>query len=109
MSLALAHERRLYPRRAVTKPCKLRDPLRLSFAAGVTHDVSPRGVRVEVRRERPYAVGDRIDVGVQWAEAGVLSAGSLAPGVVRRIDHAEPGRQIIAIEIAPSTPAVAAA
>lgn len=109
MSLTFAHERRLHPRQAVTKPCKLRDPLRLSFATAVTHDVSPRGLRVEVRRDRPYAVGDRVDVGVQWTHGGVLPTSSMTPGVVRRVDHTEPGRQIIAIEVAPNTPAVAAA
>lgn len=109
MTLAFAHERRLHPRQAVTKPCKVRDPLRLSFVTAVTHDVSPRGLRIEVRRDRPYVVGDRVDVAVQWTPGGVLPTASMMPGVVRRVDHTEPGRQIIAIEVAPNSPAVAAA
>ncbi len=108
MTLAMSHERRLHPRNAVTKPCKLRDPLRLSFATGVTHDVSAGGVRVEVRRDRPYAVGDRVDIAVQWAHGTILTGSTMAQGVVRRVDHNEPGRQIIAIETS-RRPAVAAA
>ena len=108
MTLAMSHERRLHPRNAVTKPCKLRDPLRLSFATGVTHDVSAGGLRVEVSRNRPYAIGDRVDIAVQWSHGTVLTGSNMARGVVRRIDHADEGRQIIAIEVAPQAAAAAA-
>jgi len=108
MTLSMSHERRLHPRESVTKPCKLRDPLRLSFATGVTHDVSASGARVEIRRDRPFALGDRVDIAVQWTHGAVLSGSGMSQGVVRRIDHAEPGRQIIAIEVAPKATAHAA-
>ncbi len=108
MTLAIAHERRLHPRQAHTKPCKLRDPMRLSFASGVTHDVSAGGLCVEVQRERPYAVGDRVDVAVQWATGAVIASSSMARGVVRRVQDTAPGKQIVAIELAPASSAAAA-
>lgn len=96
------------PEKRRHKALQTQGSLRLSFATGVTHDVSAGGVRVEVRRDRPYAVGDRVDIAVQWAHGTVLTGSTMAQGVVRRIDHNEPGRQIIAIETSPR-PAVAAA
>jgi hypothetical protein len=77
--------RRLHPRHAVGLECKLRRPSVPRYDSARTGDVSAGGAMLEVRAARPIAVGETLDVAVNWADRPLLAAGDLVRARVVRV------------------------
>lgn len=79
-------ERRRTPRQVVSRPCKVLDVASARFSEGRTIDASDCGALVEVRGARPLRVGDRVRLGIDWREAGVVAFEDLVPARVVRVE-----------------------
>jgi acyl dehydratase len=91
-------DRRRHPRQPVEKLCKVYDPVSRRYAAGCTKNVSPCGALVAVQWARPLAVGDAIDVVVDWTGKRLLPADAMIRGRIARTDASAGEVQVIAVE-----------
>ncbi|HZW09171.1 MAG TPA: PilZ domain-containing protein [Phycisphaerales bacterium] len=91
-------ERRRHERRPVERACKLIHPSSLRYLAARTRDLSSGGALLELPAERPLAVGDRVDVLVDWDSRGLVSRGSTVGATVVRVGDSGPERQSVGVE-----------
>ncbi len=81
-------ERRRHERLEIKRPCKVLHAPTLRYMAAKTCDLSPGGAMLELSHHRPLAIGDKIDVLVDWDQSGVVSRQmTVAATVVRLGEH----------------------
>jgi len=91
------NDRRQHTRWSMVRACKLRRSPSLTFEAARTRDVSPGGARIITMGTKLYAIGDRIELAVAWADEAVVNQDSLIVGRVVRAIPADSG-QMLALE-----------
>jgi hypothetical protein len=109
MSLPEMSDRRIHPRHAVLRHCKVRDARTASFAAGQTADYSLGGALIRVDRARPYGPGDELDLVVSWDDRPVVSSQNLIRAKVRRVTPIDHHHQAVALEFVREASAALAA
>lgn len=91
-------ERRKHERRDLKRPCKILHTPSFRYMAAYTCDVSQGGAMLELSQHRPLAVGDKIDVLVDWNEQGLVSQQAMLPARVVRLDRREGLRQRVGVQ-----------
>lgn len=90
-------ERRRHERRELARPCKVLHTPSFRYMAARTCDVSPGGALLELSQHRPLAVGDPVDVLVDWAQSGLVTQQAMLRATVVRLGKHEGLRQQIAV------------
>lgn len=91
-------ERRRHERREFERPCKVLHAPTLQYMAAETCDLSRGGALLELSHHRCLAVGDRIDVLVDWEERGLVSRSGMMPATVVRLGERDGLRQRVGVE-----------
>lgn len=107
--MVLTAERRAEERRAVARPCKVFRRSTLRFVAARTVNCSRQGVLLDLAEERPFTLGETVEIAVAWSPRPLLEAASLIPATVVRVGPASGEGQRIALRLAEPAEAVAAA
>lgn len=102
-------ERRRHERRELKRPCKVLHAATFRYMAAYTCDVSPGGAMIELSQHRPLAIGDQIDVLVDWNEQGIVSQQAMLPARVVRLGEHEGLRQRVGVQFDREQALVAAA
>lgn len=89
-------DRRRHSRRPLVTACKVRDSA--GFTAGYTADLSAGGCRFTTDRDRVFAQGQEVRVGIALHDGAVLEERAMLPGRVRRVRTLEGGEQEVAVE-----------
>lgn len=113
LRLTASHDdRRNHKRFDVARQGKVFRRLTQQFAPITTRNLSFGGALLEVAADRPFVVGEIIDVGVAFNDSPVVNSQNLVHSVVIRVDppaSPESTRQTIAVRyINPATLVVAA-
>lgn len=90
-------DRRGSPRQPIDLGCKVFHHASLRFQAGRSVDISSTGALVEIALGRTLAVGDRVDVAIDWTRCGLLASESLVRGRVVRAQRRPGGFQRLAV------------
>ncbi|VAX42459.1 hypothetical protein MNBD_PLANCTO03-1242 [hydrothermal vent metagenome] len=90
-------ERRRHERIEIKRPCKVLHNPTLRYMAAKTQDLSPGGAMLELSHHRPLAVGDQIDLLVDWDETGIVNKQTMLAATVVRVGESEGLRQRIGI------------
>lgn len=90
-------ERRAFVRLAIDRPCKVRRHS-ARFEQAHTLNVSTGGALLELRTPRAVTIDERLSVAVAWDDSPVLAHQALLPARVVRVDIADDGRQVVAVE-----------
>jgi hypothetical protein len=99
-------ERRRHSRTAVERSCKLLHAPTLRYLSARTCDLSPGGALIELWHERELAVGDRVDVVVDWAARGLVNRGAMVGATVVRLGERDGARQRVGVRFDRPEPAV---
>lgn len=91
-------DRRVYPRLSAERTCRVFRPSFNSFGSGRTQDYSAGGALVQVTTPRPIALGESLDVHIEFKLAAVLSAGSMIRATVLRVRPNADGTQLVAVK-----------
>lgn len=90
-------ERRQHERLEIKRPCKLLHARTLRYMAAKTRDLSPGGAMLELSHHRPMAIGDHIDLLVDWDETGIVNTQTMLAATVVRLGVPEGLRQRVGI------------
>lgn len=90
-------ERRRHERAAVERPCKLLHAPSLRYLSARTRDLSPGGALLELSRQREIAVGDRVDVLVDWAARGLVNRDAMLRATVVRLGERDGDYQRVGV------------
>jgi len=93
-------ERRRHARLEIKRPCKVLHNPTLRYMAAQTQDLSPGGAMLELSHHRPLAVGDQIDLLVDWDETGIVNKQTMLAATVVRVGACEGLRQRVGITFA---------
>jgi len=94
---APTQERRTHKRFSIARPGKVHRANTALFAPARSRDLSFAGALLEVESERPFAVGEVLDIGIALKNATVLPTRNLARGIVVRSKASGENKQIVAI------------
>lgn len=90
-------ERRRHERWEIKRSCKVLHSPTLRYMAAKTRDFCPGGAMLELSQHRQLAIGDRVDVLVDWDETGIVSKQAMVAATVVRAGEREGLRQRIGI------------
>jgi len=91
-------DRRTEPRLAVTRPCKVQEPVSGRYVPGTTCNVSAGGMLMRLSRSVPLEPGSRLLVGVATRRRqAVIGREELLEGVVTRAMVSPGGETMVAI------------
>jgi hypothetical protein len=90
-------ERRRHERRELKRPCKILHSPTFRYMAAHTCDVSPGGAMLELSQHRPLAIGDQVDVLVDWHGHGIVSQRAMLGARVVRLGERDGLRQRVGI------------
>ncbi|MCC6322981.1 MAG: PilZ domain-containing protein [Phycisphaerales bacterium] len=102
-------DRRGHKRFLVARPGKIFRRSTQQYAPMTTRNLSFGGALVAVEADRPFSVGEIIDVGVSYGRHQVVPTDKLVRGIVVRVERLEPGRQNLAVRYIQPVGAAAAA
>ncbi|MCA9309709.1 MAG: PilZ domain-containing protein [Phycisphaerales bacterium] len=92
-------DRRRFSRQSVVRPCTIVDRRNLRPAAtGNTTDLSEGGSLVCVQRERMFAPGDLVEVGIAWGRSPIIASDKLVQARVIRVLPVDHHHQALALE-----------
>lgn len=102
-------DRRTHKRFVVGRPGKLFRRATQQFAPATTRNLSRSGALLAVTADRPFVVGEIVDLGINFRNSDLVPSESLIRGVVTRVEQADAGRQNVAVRyIQPESLAAAA-
>ncbi|MFN7020855.1 MAG: PilZ domain-containing protein [Phycisphaerales bacterium] len=90
-------DRRDHKRYLVARPGKIFRRSTQLYAPMTTRNLSVGGALVAVEADRPFSVGELIDVGISYGRHQVVPAEQLVKAIVVRVERLEPGRQNLAL------------
>jgi c-di-GMP-binding flagellar brake protein YcgR len=89
-------ERRRFSRQMLSASCKIRDAS--GYAPARTADVSAGGCRFVTDRDRRFAEGQEVLVGISLASDAVIEERTMMRGRVRRVRCLDSGEQEVGVE-----------
>lgn len=102
-------DRRCHKRFPVARPGKIFRRMTQQYSPITTRNLSFSGALMAVEAERPFSVGELVELGVSFGRDPIVPATRLVQGIVTRVERLDPGRQNIAIRyIQPAALAAAA-
>lgn len=90
-------DRRCHKRFLVARPGKVFRRSTQQYAPVTTRNLSFGGALLAVEAERPFVVGELIDLGISYGRHEVVPANKLVRGIVVRVEKLQPGRQNLAV------------
>lgn len=91
------HDRRKHRRFNVERPGKVLRRSTQKYVAARSADLSFTGARLEVDSERPFEVGEIVDIGLALTRKAVMPTTDLIRGIVVRTSAIDGQRQSVAI------------
>jgi hypothetical protein len=90
-------DRRCHKRFLIARPGKLFRRNTQQYSPITTRNLSFGGALLAVAAERPFAVGELVDLGITYGRHQVVPTNQLVQGIVVRVERLEPGRQNLAV------------
>jgi hypothetical protein len=103
------NDRRIYRRFGLQRPGKVHRRSSQQFFQVHSRDLSFGGALMEVESDRPFQVGEVLDVGISFANKAVIPAATMVGGVVVRCSALDERRQLVAVRYLHREPMQAAA
>ncbi|MEK6702192.1 MAG: PilZ domain-containing protein [Planctomycetota bacterium] len=92
-------DRRRHSRTSIARDAKLFHRASWAYITCRTVDASSRGLLVQIKSDRPLAVGDIVDAAVGWTGAPVVRADEFINARVVRIDTTPDGDCLAALAL----------